>query len=445
MDFNLIQEQIRQLIARFFDWISSPVFYSQVGLIVLAVVVAYALAVLIKRHSPSLNEAPRDSLPYIMRNGLYRFRGLLFPLFTILFLTIAIDLSDYLVKQSWLVRIAESTAVLLMIYSLLSGFVTNLFLKTLLKWIAIPIAILQIFGWLDNVTAYLESLFVEIGNIKISAYGVARVLIFGAVLFWLGRVSNNAGQKIIRQQQNLDVGTRELFAKLYQVTLLLVIFILLLQVMGVNITALAVFGGALGVGLGFGLQSIASNFISGVILLLDRSLAEGDYIELADGQKGTIRELNMRSTTLETYDGKDIMVPNEQFITTSFINWTHKNKKQRYSIEFQVAYSTDLNKLFKILREVVSSHPKVLSGPDLAIDEIADAEISGFGESGIDILVEFWMEGIDDGVNRVGADLLLMIWEALKEHQIEIPYPQRVVKIVKVGEGNEASEPAVPG
>ena len=139
------------------------------------------------------------------------------------------------------------------------------------------------------------------------------------------------------------------------------------------------------------------------------------------------------------------MVPNEQFITTSFINWTHKNKKQRYSIEFQVAYSTDLNKLFKILREVVSSHPKVLSGPDLAIDEIADAEISGFGESGIDILVEFWMEGIDDGVNRVGADLLLMIWEALKEHQIEIPYPQRVVKIVKVGEGNEASEPAVPG
>ena len=203
MDFNLIQEQIRQLIARFFDWISSPVFYSQVGLIVLAVVVAYALAVLIKRHSPSLNEAPRDSLPYIMRNGLYRFRGLLFPLFTILFLTIAIDLSDYLVKQSWLVRIAESTAVLLMIYSLLSGFVTNLFLKTLLKWIAIPIAILQIFGWLDNVTAYLESLFVEIGNIKISAYGVARVLIFGAVLFWLGRVSNNAGQKIIRQQQNL--------------------------------------------------------------------------------------------------------------------------------------------------------------------------------------------------------------------------------------------------
>jgi small-conductance mechanosensitive channel len=142
----------------------------------------------------------------------------------------------------------------------------------------------------------------------------------------------------------------------------------------------------------------------------------------------------MRSTILETYDGKDIMVPNEQFITTSFVNWTHKNKKQRYSIEFQVAYSTDLHKLFKVLREVVASHPMVLSGPDLPIEERPDAEIAGFGDSGINILIEFWMEGIDDGENRVGADLNMMIWEALKENQIQIPFPQREVKIIGAGE-----------
>ena len=190
------------------------------------------------------------------------------------------------------------------------------------------------------------------------------------------------------------------------------------------------FGGAVGVGLGFGLQSIASNFISGMIILLDRSLSVGDYIELADGKKGTIRELNMRSATLETFDGKDIMVPNEQFITTNFINWTHKNKKQRYSLEFQVAYSTDLHKLFDILRTVVASHPKVISGPDIPIEERPDAEISGFGDSGVDILVEFWMEGIDDGEHRVGGDLYLMIWDAFKENNIEIPFPQREVKLL---------------
>ncbi|MCW8855056.1 MAG: mechanosensitive ion channel [Gammaproteobacteria bacterium] len=435
MDIKFIQEQTEQLGSRLIELVSSPAFYSQIGIIILTIILAYSFALLLKLHSPLLKQPPSKGPLFFIRNGIYQIRDLLFPLFIILFMMIAIDISNYFINQTWLVRICEGLAVVLMIYSLISRFVSSLFVKTMIKWIAIPIAILQVFGWLDLVTSYMESLFIEIGNIKITAYGVARVMIFGVILFWLGRISNNLGQKVIRQQETLDIGTREVFAKLYQVTLFVVIFILLLQVMGINITALAVFGGALGVGLGFGLQSIASNFISGIILLLDRSLAVGDYIELADGRKGTIRELNMRSTTLETYDGKDIMVPNEQFITTSFTNWTHKNKKQRYSINFQVAYSTDLHKLFEILKQVVSSHPKVLSGPDLPIEEIADAEISGFGDSGVNILIEFWMEGIDDGEHRVGGDLLLMIWDALKENHIEIPFPQREIKIVKVGEG----------
>ena len=430
MDIQIIKQQISQLIEKFFDWASSPIFYSQIGLIVCVVILAYSTAYSLKKHAPLLKTPPTEGGLKFLRNGIYQIRDLLFPLFIVFFLAISVDISDYFLKQSWLVRVFEGLAVILLIYSILSRFITHPIVNSLLKWIAIPIAILQVFGLLDNVVSYLESLAIEIGNIKISAYGIVRVLIFGAVLFWLGRISNRAGQKVIRQQQTLDIGTREIFAKLYQVALFFVIFLLLLQVMGINITALAVFGGALGVGLGFGLQSIASNFISGIILLLDRSLAVGDYIQLEDGRAGVIREMNMRSTLLETYDGKDIMVPNEQFITTSFTNWTHKNKKQRYSLEFQVAYSTDLHKLFAVLREVVSSHPKVLSGPDIPIEEKADAEIKGFGDSGVDILVEFWMEGIDDGENRVGGDLLLMIWDALKQNDIEIPFPQREVKIL---------------
>ena len=210
----------------------------------------------------------------------------------------------------------------------------------------------------------------------------------------------------------------------------MLIFLLLLNVMGIDLTALAVFGGALGVGLGFGLQQIASNFISGIIILLDRTITIGDFIELEDGRSGTLRELTMRSATLETYDGKDIMVPNERFITTAFVNWTHNNQKQRYPLHFQVAYDTDLDKMFEIVREVVASHPKVISGDDIPISERPDAEIEGFGDSGIDILVEFWMEGIDDGDHRVGGDLLLMIWTALKANGIQIPFPQREVRVL---------------
>ena len=435
MNIQQIQEKSGQLANRFIDWASSPQTYSQLGLIILAIVLAYAFSALLKHYTILLKQPPAEGPRFFIRSKVYQIRDLLFPLFIILFTSIAVDLSVWWLNKSWLVRVAEGMAVILFFYSLITRFITSLFVKTLIKWVAIPIAMLQVFGWLDNVVAYMESMYIEIGNITISAYGVVRVIIFGTILFWLGRISNSTGQKIIRQQENLDVGTREVFAKLYQIILLIVIFILLLEVMGVNITALAVFGGALGVGLGFGLQAIASNFISGVILLLDRSLAVGDYIELADGRKGTIREMNMRSTTLETYDGKDIMVPNEQFITTTFTNWTHKNKKQRYSIELQVSYNTDLHRLFKILRQVVSSHPQVLSDPNLPVEEIADAEISSFGESGVNILIEFWMEGIDDGAHRVGGDLLLMIWDALKEHQIEIPFPQRDIRIVNAGEG----------
>jgi small-conductance mechanosensitive channel len=162
---------------------------------------------------------------------------------------------------------------------------------------------------------------------------------------------------------------------------------------------------------------------------MDRSLTIGDYIQLEDGRAGTLRGLSMRSATLKTYDGKDIMVPNEKFITTSFTNWTHNNKLQCYPINFQVAYDTDLEAMFPILREVVASHPKVIIGDDVAIEFRPDAEITKFEDSGINILVEFWMEGIDNGEHRVGGDLLLTIWQALKANDIVIPFLQRVVKV----------------
>jgi len=160
-------------------------------------------------------------------------------------------------------------------------------------------------------------------------------------------------------------------------------------------------------------------------------LVIGDYIELEDGRAGTIRAMSMRCATLETFDGKDIVVPNETFITSSFTNWTHKDKKQRYSLEFNVAYKTDLHALFPILIETVSKHPQVISGDEVEAELRPDAEISGFGDSGVDILVEYWMEGIDDGKNRVDADLKLMIWDVLKDHLVEIPFPQREVRLVE--------------
>lgn len=419
-----------QFLSQSLYWLSSPQLYSQLGLLVLSLFIALAVARFLRNSIPLFDSEPVAGNFFQIKRNLYGLKDLILPLMMVLMLSITVDVAQQLIHTSWLIRISLSLAVIFMLYSAINRFIEKQLFRKLAIWIILPIAVLHIFDWLDEVIHYLEAISLRIGNFEISAYGIARVLIFGSVLFWLGRVSNQAGQQIIRNQEDLDIGTREVFAKLFQVALFFVVFLLLLQIMGINLTALAVFGGAVGVGLGFGLQAIASNFISGIILLLDRSLSVGDYVEMEDGRSGIIRQLNMRSTTIETFDGKDIMVPNEQFITTSFTNWTHKNSKQRYSLEFQVAYKTDLHQLFDILREVVSSHPQVISGEDIPLEERADAEIKEFSDSGVTILVEFWMEGIDDGPNRVGGDLLLMIWDALKQNDIELPFPQREVKII---------------
>ncbi len=425
-----IKSDIETLLETALRWSTSLDFYIQCGIVILAILFTYLLANTLKRYLPVLHVPPGPGNFFKLRKTLYELDDILLFLCALPVFGMAVRFSMAILQQAWLILIAQSLVVILLSYVIITRFIKKRIVKSLIKWIILPIIILWVFDALAPVTAYLDSLFVQIGHIRISAYGVARLLIFGIVLFWLGRVSNTLGQQIIRNQEELDIGTREVFAKLFEVILFFGIFILLLQLLGINLTALAVFGGALGVGLGFGLQSIASNFISGIIILLDRSIAVGDYIELDNGLVGKIRELNMRSAILETYDGKDVMVPNEQFIKANFINWTHKNKKQRYPLEFTVAYDTDLDLLFKVVRETVASHPKVLSGDDLPIEERPDAEIKGFGDNGIDILVEFWMEGIDDGENRVGADLLYMIWKVLQENNIQIPYPQHEVKIL---------------
>jgi small-conductance mechanosensitive channel len=411
-------------------WSSSPEFYGQLAGIVVAVLLAFLTALIIKSRVRVFSAAPRQGVLLEARTFLYRLRALIFPLLNILLLGVAIEVAASNEMQSWLIRVALGISVVFLLYTIASRYIQSELARKVAIWAVIPVATLQVFGLLDSITTYLDSISLSAGNIELSLYKLLRTAFFGGILFWLGRISNKAGKQVIRNQQALNAGTREVAVKIFEIALFVFIFLLLLQVMGINLTALAVFGGALGVGLGFGLQQIASNFISGIIILLDRSISIGDHIELEDGRSGTLRELNMRFGVIETFDGKDIVVPNEQFITTSYTNWTHKDPNQRYALEFQVAYSTDLDLLFDNIRAICADHPQVLSGDHLPIEIRPDAEIAGFGDSGIDILVEFWMAGIDDGKNRVGADLLHSIWRSIQEHGMQIPFPQREVRII---------------
>lgn len=407
------------------EWALSPQFYAQIAIIAVAVFVAWIAAKQLKHRVPWFAEKPTEGRFLKPKQWIHACSDLLFAGLCYALLGIGVELAASTVESAWLVRVARSVSTIFLLYSAINRFIPNPMVRTAAIWIGIPIATLQVFGYYAQVTDLLDSLAIELGNIRLSFLFLAKALIAGGIFFWLGRISNTSGQKAIRNQKALDKPTQELVAKLFQIALFGFLFFLLMQVLGLDLTALAIFGGALGVGLGFGLQQIAANFISGIIILFERTLTVGDYIEMDDGKAGILKELKMRSTTLETFDGKEIMVPNEKFITNVFTNWTRDDPRQRYEVEFSVAYETDLHKIPPIIEEAVSRHPRVLQSP-----EEPDCELRGFGDSGVDFAIEFWVDGLDDGTNKFSSDVLFLVWDALKDNDIVIPFPQREVRVL---------------
>lgn len=425
---------MNDLLATLTEALTDQQTYVQVALILVSLFAGQIVAGFIRRRLNILKQPPADATGPNLQLTVYQLGRLLVPALTILILKISSELILDPDNSAWLSIAAITILVVYAYFKAIGTLVSNQLAARALLMVGIPLLALQSVGALPYLTSILQSIGIEVGNIRITLLGVMRVTIFGSLIFWLGRISNATGQQAIRKQEKLDFRTREVAAKLFEIGVFVVASLLLLQIMGINLTALAVFGGALGVGLGFGLQSIASNFISGLIILLDRSLSIGDFIELEDGRSGYVTALNMRSTTLETFEGKDIMVPNEMFITGTFVNWTHKNEKQRYRVDFSVAYNTDIRKLVEVIKEAVATHPQVLSGEEYPIEERPDCEIDSFGDSGVNMFVEFWIEAIDDGKNRVGGDLLLIIYETMRDHGFTIPFPQREVRILNEGE-----------
>ncbi|HTN96201.1 MAG TPA: mechanosensitive ion channel domain-containing protein [Nordella sp.] len=394
-----------------FGWLVSAQFYAQIGAIILAVALAHFANRQIKAKTPYFKSPPEQGAFLKARRWLYSCRDLLFPILCVLMLAIAVQVAEGAVGSSWLVRIAQSIAVIGVLYAAIKRFIRHPLINAAARWIGIPIATLQVFGVLDNVSLYLDSVSLEAGNIRLSLYTLAKAAVFGGVLFWLGRLSNDAGQRAIRKQETLDIPTRELLAKIFQIGLFVLLFILLLQVLGLDLTALTIFGGALGVGLGFGLQQIASNFISGMILLFERSMKVGDYVEVGGGMAGTLREINMRSSTLHTGDGKEIMVPNEKFITSAFVNWTKSDPLQRFEVTFSVPYDADIHKIPDLIQVAAAKHPHILARPSGP-----SCDIKQFGDKGIQFALSYWVMGS----NGYGSDVHFLVWDTLKDAGIAL-------------------------
>ena len=407
-------------------WLLSPAAWSQFALLALAYAVAVyatrrAMPIITRYVEPAPDKTGRLAQA---RHFALRFLPLLMPLLAYGLTAIGEQVTRSIFDSGDVIAFGKRVFVFLAARVFVRQILTDSFLHLLGKYVLLPVAALYALGVLDDVSVRLEETVIAVGNIRFSVMALIRGVIAGSLLFWLGSWSNRQSADYIKAQNELRPATRQLAVKAAEMAIFGAAFLLLMSIMGIDLTAVAVLGGALGVGIGLGLQQIAANFVSGVILLIEGQTTVGDYVELDGGQKGTIVRMTARACVLETFDGRWIVVPNDHFITTRVINYSDQGSANRYSVGFSVSYETDINLVPALIEAAIGALPFVLTLPGGP-----DCELVAFGESAVDFAVEYWVNGIDDGKNKYASPVLFAIWNALKDAGIEMPYPHRVVEI----------------
>jgi small-conductance mechanosensitive channel len=288
----------------------------------------------------------------------------------------------------------------------------------------IPLTILKLFGLLDTAVEMLESLKFSLGSLELNVYVICKGIIALMALQWLASITVKLVDSRLNQIKGLRASNRALIIKIFSILLYCFVFLFAMQLLGINLTALGVFGGALGVGLGFGLQKIASNFISGIILLFEKSIEIGDLIEMHDGTTGYVRQTYARYTRLEMLNGKEILIPNEEFISQRVLSWTHTNKKAQIEIVANISYDADVNLARTLMIKAAEDYKWRLPNSETA------CYLTNFGESGMELRLQFWVRDVTRGRMEPKSDVMLVVWAVFKANGIIIPYPQRQVRVV---------------
>ena len=329
-------------------------------------------------------------------------------------------------SHSYLLRTFASLAITWFIISVASRLIRNKFISRLIALTAWTIVALYITGLLPKTQALLESTGFTLGGSRISLLGIFKSGLLLVVLIWLALFVSQLINNAIAKNDELSPSVQVLLQKILRFTLLAFAVLISLGAVGIDFTALAVFSGALGIGIGLGLQKIVSNFISGIILLLDKSIKPGDVIEIetvSGGTYGWVQNLGARYTSVRTRDGTETLIPNETFIDTPVTNWTHTNQTVRRKLPIGVSYDTDVERAIELSLEAVEGVPRVLKVPSPV------CLVKGFGDSSVDLELRFWINDPEGGVANVSSKVYLQVWKLFQANGIEIPFPQRDLNI----------------
>ena len=404
----------------FQEWLQSDVFVLDtlicLGIILAAATVARPLATRLQKQFQILIE--RQSRFSVVDRLWQSARDISFPGIWLLLLWASV-----LVTKSWGITntslvITTSLLAAWVIIESATILVSSHFWSRTIAISAWLIAALNILGILEPTIVFLDGVSFSLGQATISVLTIIQALVTLGILLWLSAVAGQITESKLKSARNLSPSIQVLTIKFMRISLSAIAFIMALAIVGVDLTAFAVVGGAVGVGIGFGLQKIFANLISGFILLMDKSIKPGDVIVVAD-YYGRVDALTARYVSVTTRDGVEHLIPNEELIINRVENWSHSQNLLRLRQVVGVHYKADVHKAIALCKEAAAEIPRILDDP------APNCLMKEFGDSSVNLELRYWINDPMNGRANVTSDLLLRIWDKFHEHNIEIPYPQR--------------------
>lgn len=397
----------------------------QVGTLIACIAAGWLLSQYYDRRL--LGRAPVDATQTL---GVGSLKRLMFPLSALLLVLVAKAVLRYW-HSTHLLNVAAAlllamALIRMSIYAMRHTFAPSEWLRASERWIS-WMAWIGVAIYLTGLWPYVREALLDIGftvgtqkfSLLLVMQGTLSVIVTILMALWLGQLIESRLMRATTMQVNLRV----MFSKLAQILLLLAAFLIALPAVGIDLTVLSVFGGMLGVGIGFGLQKIAANYVSGFIILMDRSVSLGDLVTIGD-HTGTLTRMTARYVVVRSLGGLEAIIPNETIITSTVLNHSFSDRKVRVGLPIQVAYATDLDAARKIMVDAALAHPRVLKDPP------PGALILAFADSGINLELGVWVADPDQGLAGLRSDLNDAIWRGFREQGIEIPFPQREIRVL---------------
>jgi small-conductance mechanosensitive channel len=401
--------------------ITSPWFYLQLGLILAAAGIALAAGAAIRARIDmtklAMNwPAPlRQAARVLVESTSTAVLAVLMSLARVVMVTVTWP------HRSYLLGAAANLAFAWLIIRLVTSVIRNSFIVRLVSVAAWLVAALSILGQLDPVVDALDSVSIVLGGLRLTPLLLIKLGVLLAVALWLSNLASNFAESRITQSSDLTPSIQVLLVKMIRLALMVFAVAIVMSAVGINLSALAIFSGAAGVGIGFGLQKIVANFISGIILLADKSVKPGDLVTIGDSS-GRISAMKTRYISVAAGDGREFLIPNEDLVTQKVTNWTYTDNNTLVKVNFGTNYDADPRLVCTLAAGIAAEAPRAIKGkpPSCLLVE--------FAEAGMKFSLTFWIAS-PDGMDNVKSEVMLSLWDAFKREGIKVPYPVREIRV----------------